>query len=253
MDCRESQGLLHGYIDLELEPRAAIDLEGHLVNCPACAREHRSHEALRAGLRSAKLTYRAPAALKAKLAASAFSQEKPSTFFWFDWRPLSLAVGFAAVAFVLGLNTPRWRAGFGENRSIEEVVDSHVRALKSGHLTDVASTDQHTVKPWFAGKLDYAPPVVDMAENGFPLVGGRLDVLTGKPVAALDYKRREHVIDLYVWPAEAGTANPPRPRTFRGFHLTRWVQADMVHLAVSDLSAEDLARFADLLRTQPAP
>jgi anti-sigma factor RsiW len=134
----------------------------------------------------------------------------------------------------------------GPNLALEsELESSHVRSLMPGHTMDVISTDQHTVKPWFQGKLDYSPPVQDFVAEGFPLVGGRLDYVGGRPVAALVYHRQQHVINLFVWPG-----NRPRPTTdsLHGYHVLGWDDGGMQYWAVSDVNVQDLDQFRDLWR-----
>src|SRR5581483_424721 len=128
------------------------------------------------------------------------------------------------------------------NAVAEDVVSDHVRSLLADHLFDVRSTDQHTVKPWFLGKLNYAPPVTDLAADGFPLVGGRLDYVSGRNVAALVYQRQKHTINLFVWPSDDGSSVAP-PSSIRGFQVEHWIRDGMTFWAVSDLNAAELHEF----------
>ena len=164
---------------------------------------------------------------------------------WLGAAALLAAIAVAALV-VLRL-VP---AGGADNRIAEEVLSSHVRSLLASHLTDVASSDQHTVKPWFDGKLDFAPPVVDLASDGFPLVGGRLDYLDNRRVAALVYQRRRHLINLFVWPGGAEMA--PRDVIQQGYQLVAWSHAGMTFWAVSDVSADDLRAFVRLYQQRAA-
>jgi anti-sigma factor RsiW len=158
---------------------------------------------------------------------------------WRSWVVAASLAGFVLVAFVL-FATLRPKAG--NQLLAEEVVSSHIRSLMANHLSDVASTDQHTVKPWFSGKLDFAPVVKDLAPVGFPLTGGRLDYLDDHTVAALIYKRRKHTINLFLWPANTPDT-APQVQTVRGFNLVYWTQGRMNYWAISDLNATELKEF----------
>jgi anti-sigma factor RsiW len=169
-----------------------------------------------------------------------------------SWRRLdavAAALLVALLSFALGRAWPVRTAA--SSTLAHEVVASHVRSLLAGHLADVASSDRHTVKPWFTGKLDYAPPVFDLAAQGFPLAGGRLDYLDGHPVAALVYRAGPHTVNLFTWPA-AGPASPPAAATERGFHLLCWTRSGMTWWAVSDIAADRLDDFARRLRAEVA-
>jgi anti-sigma factor RsiW len=157
---------------------------------------------------------------------------------------MALAASLAAVA------VGSWRLGSARTASTiltDEVLASHVRSLMPGHLSDVESSDQHTVKPWFDGKLDFSPPVHDFAGRGFPLLGGRLDYLNGRPVAALVYGRRQHIISVFLWPAD-GTERVATPQTRRGYHVLHWATPDFAYWVTSDVGPTELAEFGEMLR-----
>jgi len=158
---------------------------------------------------------------------------------------VTLAVSLGGGA---GLRIVRSRQATAVTETMAQgVVAGHVRALMGAHLFDVRSTDQHTIKPWFLGKLDFSPPVDDLAPQGFPLVGGRLDYLSGRPVAALVYQRRQHMINVFVWPAADSHEAPADARTLRGFHVRHWTRDGMTFWAVSDLNDMELDQFARAL------
>jgi len=161
----------------------------------------------------------------------------------------------AGLAAMLLLAAGAWFVGAqrrATDAELDRVLDGHLRSLVPGHLFDVASTDQHTVKPWFAGKLDFSPPVVDPAAEGYPLVGGRVDVIEGEPVAALVYSRRSHIINLFVRPAEGSAASDPVEKILRGYNILSWSAAGMRYWAVSDLNVGELREFQRLVGL-PAP
>jgi anti-sigma factor RsiW len=165
---------------------------------------------------------------------------------WWQWASMgAVFASGAVVAWTLSL----FLATQGEIAQLsDDVVADHVRSLMVAHLTDVASSNQHTVKPWFSGKLDYTPPVRDLSREGFPLTGGRLDYLDGRSVAALVYRRRLHTINLFVWPCDDTTANGVKRLTRRGYNIVNWCDGGMQFWAVSDLNAEEMETFGQLLR-----
>ena len=246
MECRQAKTLIGAYADEELDPRSALEIEGHLKSCASCARALENHHTLKTALRSSELSYDAPTALRRRILDVTAAPAPSRLSSWLIWRPLILATSFAAVALIFSTGALRWRSDRAESLLADEVIAGHVRSLEAAHLMDVPSTDKHTVKPWFAGKLDYSPSVEDLAAQGFPLIGGRLDYLDGRPVAALVYRRAAHTINLFEWPASGETA--PRARTERGFHLVRWTRGGMTYWAVSDLNEAELRQFAALLR-----
>ena len=249
MSCELTHSVLHGYIDGELDAARAADFERHLLSCPECVASLEAQEVLRGSIQRAGLYERAPATLRAQLeakleapkpAARVVAMRAPS------WRWLAVAAAFL-IAAVLGWSLiPRLGGGAGESAFASAIVDAHLRSLQPGHLEDVLSTDQHTVKPWFDGRLDFAPPVRDFASEGFPLQGGRLDVVRGRTVAVLVYGRRKHVINVFVWPtAERDSA--PKSGTQLGYNWVDWRKNGMELCAVSDVSPSDLSELQRLL------
>lgn len=168
---------------------------------------------------------------------------------WQQWA--GIGIGFACGA-LLTVAVVHYRgAGFNQDAFEQQLVASHVRSLMVGHLTDVLSSDQHTVKPWFTGKLDYAPPVIDLQEKGFPLIGGRLDYLDGRAVAALVYRHQQHTINVFVRPARDDTHKVTLVAK-QGFNLASWNQSDMQFWAVSDVNADELQKFSSAFQARVA-
>ena len=246
MNCAESRLLLHAYADDELEVANSLELERHLKTCGACAAEMKSLQSLKAALRHAPLRYEAPGSLRREIRrmVSAPAGETPSGLFQSPRFWKSLAFGATAFALLAILLRP---AGIsGRDQLLNEAVASHVRSLMAEHLTDVASSDQHAVKPWFDGKVDFAPDVKDFAAQGFPLVGGRLDYLNGRAVAALVYRRNQHFINVFVWP-EANPGNGKQVlENRRGYTVINRETGGLHYCLVSDLNEKELAELASL-------
>lgn len=251
MDCKESQRLMSAYVDDGLDSSEAIRCADHLAECATCSEAYRQMLDVRAAIKTHGIRYAAPGHLRHRI-QSALAPTKPrrgmlATLPW-AWINFGVATAcsFAfAVTLSLYLALPS-----EEERFEQEVVASHARSLMADHLADVASSDQHSVKPWFSGKLDFSPTVVDLAQQGFPLIGGRLDYLAQHPVAALVYRHRQHVVNLFVWP---NTTHDPAARPInsrKGFQLIHWTQAGMHYLAVSDMNLEELSEFKRLLVSQ---
>ena len=247
MTCDGTKLLMHAYLDDELDAAQSAAMARHLQDCVACAASYGIHGRLRKALAQPGLYHRAPDALrerwspvplaaKATVPASSRRRRAPLAY--------AMAAGFAGA---LLLTSPAWisvlrQGGADSHPVVAEAISSHIRSLQGQHLMDVVSTDQHTVKPWFEGKLDFSPRVKDLAGEGFPLIGGRLDALDGHSVAALIYKRHLHVINLYQWPADsAATAQSEVQR--HGYTVIRWTAEGMRYIAISDVSAGDLKQF----------
>jgi anti-sigma factor RsiW len=166
------------------------------------------------------------------------------------WRWAAIAASLAFIAILTWRVAPLLDSPAGDDRLIQEVTANHVRSLMVAHLVDIPSSDRHVVKPWFTGKLDFAPSVPDLTEQGFPLIGGRLDYLDNRGVAAVVYKRREHVINVFIWPAAHTASGESKTATHQGYHHLRWSDSSMVYWAVSDLNGRELEEFVRLLQTQ---
>src|SRR6266403_1026253 len=228
MNCEEATKLMDGYLDGELDPITNQANEQHLRECPKCDQAYKAHGSLIRAIGKATPYYKAPAELRERIQSSfrdeiaelptrngardaqpLFSrrQPRPRTILWetsWNWLALAAAIIFGAII-ALTL-VPRLQRPGTDQFLATQLIASHVRSLMANHLTDVASSDQHTVKPWLDAKIDFAPPVVDLSSEGFPLVGGRLDYLDQRPVVALIYQRRKHFINLFVWPAESNAS-----------------------------------------------
>ena len=228
MSCQETEILIHGYLDNELDLAHSLEIERHLGECAACARAWEEQLRLRQALRAMAPYYTAPASLRRRI-------EGPRRKVW-----LTVAAMAAMVVVSVGI----WSVPRGRGRE-QEVVASHIRSLMANHLTDVPSSDQHTVKPWFNGKLDFSPAVRDLSDRGFRLIGGRLDYLDGRTVAALVYQRRQHVINVFTWPSAENRGVKTMAR--QGYNTISWARSGMAYTVVSDLNARELGEFASLL------
>jgi anti-sigma factor RsiW len=280
--CDEIRSLIAPYLDGELDPPAVVSVESHIAGCEACARHLSEMRALSGAIHDELPALAAPDALRARildavrtampgadgpgatgqgpqrLGAEHFGMQrgnKPRVSpQWLAAAALYIVVG--AAAWMLGVAYGRTPASAGSGLR-DAVVESHVRSLQASHLIDVASSDRHTVKPWFDGKLDFSPPVPDLATQGFPLVGGRLDYLDGRPVAALVYGRAKHVVNLFIWPAATDALHDAphdaAPATVRGYHVRHWVRDGMTFWAASDVAEPDLDTFVSLFQASGQP
>jgi mycothiol system anti-sigma-R factor len=272
MNCEDGIDLMDGYLDGELDPITSQTIEQHLRDCPNCEQRYMANRALIHAIGSAMPYHKAPTELRERIQSSlreeiaerptrnaapdagpliAKKQPEPrSIVFEASWKWLALAacIVFAAI---IGWNLlPGLQRPDAEQFLATQLIASHVRSLLANHLTDVASSDQHTVKPWLDVKLDFAPAVFDLTNDGFPLIGGRLDYIENRPVAALVYQRRKHFINLFIWPAESVMTAANKTISRQGYQLVHWIDGDFNYWAVSDVSESDLQLFKQAFEKQ---
>ena len=246
MQCTDARPRIDPYLDGELAEPERAALRDHIAGCADCGPEAAALERLRAGIRRSAPAYPAPAALRSRIrvalrretAAAVPAWRMPGMLAYASSLLLAVALGAGGTWFVAGERQ--------QNTIVSEVIDSHLRSLLGTHLTDVQSSDKHTVKPWFAGRTELSPPGVDLATQGFPLVGGRLDLIGGKPVPALVYRAGKHVINVFVLPKRAGDLGETTAR--RGYTLRHWNEGDLGYWAVSDASPDEFGEFERLFR-----
>lgn len=242
MTCYTVRVLLEPLLDSELDAGNKADVESHLQGCVACAEVHHKLSELRTTIRAGAPYYNAPEHLRGRVRAAL--RETPTRRLVVPWRwvAASAAAGFALASLVL---TVTIRPPAPQRDLVaREIVSSHVRSLMPGHLMDVPSSDQHTVKPWFAGKLDFSPRVKDLKAQGFELKGARLDYIDNRPVAAIVFQRRQHLINLFVWPETLKPLSAMASFAQNGFNIVRWWSGGLEYWAISDLNAEELIQFA---------
>ncbi len=256
MDCKRTLELLPTHVDQELGVPDAKEVDDHLQSCTACHSVFVSLTTLRAAIKQRATYFQAPIDLESRIkaalpqeAAAPLGREQPrrrwGAWNWMNAGPLAASLVALVMSASLYLATPS-----ANDRLAEEVLTSHVRSMMGNHIADVASSDQHTVKPWFNGKLDFAPIVNDLSTQGFPLVGGRLDYLDHRSVAALVYRHRLHWINVYIWPAANEQQTPIRTTSIQGYHLLHWSEDGMRYWVISDLDPRDLMALARILQAQ---
>jgi len=253
MDCTESLSRLHAYLDQELDLPSVVAIDQHLAACAACKAAFAAQSALQSAiLQHADYHHGAPQALadriRARLGTAPKARASTFTLGWRwpqlrHWLPVGAA---AAAAAVISWSVAIEYASLPADQVIaEQVITGHARAVLGGHPIEVASSDQHTVKPWLSARLDFSPPVTDLAGAGYPLAGGRLDYLDNRPVAALVYQYRQHVINLFVWPDEKAGRASPRALSKHGYNVLHWTDAGMTFWAISDVNPAELRSFAE--------
>jgi anti-sigma factor RsiW len=251
MDCKNAQTLLDGYLDGELDPLRNLEIEDHLHGCTPCSHSYSDRQVIRSGLKTDSFYFKAPTDLHKRILRSvrqAAKAEAPMP--WLSWSWLRVAAPVAAAALVVLMLVPFFAGPSSDELLTQDVVASHIRSLMVNHLADVPSTDEHTVKPWFNGKLDFSPPVDDLAKQGFPLIGGRLDYLDNRPVAALVYQRDKHVINVFIWPSNKTRQTGESSKAQQGYNVIRWSRSGMNFWVVSDLERNQLEKFVAMLKGQ---
>ena len=243
MTCDEARIMLHALLDGELDAGHAREVEAHIAGCPDCAAEFAAQTEMQRVLADTNLRYTAPASLRDRIEASLPEPQRQQPTRRFLLRGFAMGSAVSALA-ATGIVAVVLRQD-DQQRILSEVVSAHLRSLQAGHLIDVVSTDQHTVKPWFNGKLDVAPPVIDLTAQGFTLVGGRLDYIDARAIGAVVYKRRQHVINLFVAQTSSTEHRPPKTQTMQGFNCRRWGERGLNFWAVSDIGNDELAEFVD--------
>jgi mycothiol system anti-sigma-R factor len=274
VNCEEIKNLMDAYLDGELDPVTSQKVEQHLRDCRKCEQAYEVETAMAHAISQAAPYYKAPLELRERIQVSLrqaigatisrgaaedgpLPVRRPETvrrgvFFDMPWNWLALAAAIALAAIVASSLLPKLRQPGADQFLATQLIASHVRSLMADHLTDVASSDQHTVKPWLDVKLDFAAPVVDLSGNGFPLIGGRLDYLDNHSVAALVYQRRKHFINLFIWPTTPADSKEQKMVTRQGYSLLHWIEGDFTYWAVSDVSATDLQTFKQTFEDQTA-
>src|ERR1700736_5101956 len=272
MNCEEATKLIDGYLDGELDPITSQSIEQHLRDCRNCDLAYKTHGSLIRAIGNATPYYKAPAELRERIQSSLRDEiaERPArnggqdaqpqlprrqpgprtTLLGTPWNWLALAAAVLFAGIIVSNLVPRVQQPGADQFLATQLIASHVRSLMANHLTDVTSSDQHTVKPWLDAKLDFAPAVVDLSSEGFPLIGGRLDYLDNRPVAALIYQRRKHFNNLFVWPAAPDATRTPKTITRQGYQLLHWVDSDFNYWAVSDVNTNDLQTFKQQFEAQ---
>lgn len=250
--CADWDGLLSAYLDGELDAAHGAAVERHLAACPACAAALARMAEVRRRVAREAVRWSVPEGVRQRVLSALAAEAEPPRraglaarlHGWLaspgGWSFLpSLAVLAAALLMIL---LPRGAPEPGREPVVSQLIASHVRSQLADHLTDVPSSDRHTVKPWFGGKIDFSPQVVDLSARGFPLAGGRLDYVGGRVVAALVYRRNGHVINVFAWPSGA-PARPARARD--GYNVANWTEAGLTYWAVSDLNTVELKEFQE--------
>jgi anti-sigma factor RsiW len=251
MTCGENELLLHAFLDGELDARHARDVEAHLDGCPRCAAQLRCYHEMQRAIAAAPLRFAVPASLRRRIETALPRPTARGSSFRTMLKGFVMGSALSA-AMAATLVVAVFRSD-PDQRVLGDVLSAHVRSLQGEHLTDVQTSDQHTVKPWFNGKVAVAPPVVDLAAQGFTLVGGRLDDIDGQAVASIVYGRRRHVINIFVTHAGTPDRAAAKSETVNGFNIRRWSAQGLEFFAISDIAADELQEFTNKFASALAP
>ena len=253
MICQETRNLIHPYLDGELDLVRSLEIEAHLNDCQTCAQAYNELRSLHSAVSDTALRFEPPAALRNRVRAALRDEsEVTNRSSRLSWGWLIPAVSCAVLVIIAWSLFALLSRRSTSDLVAQEIVSGHVRSLMEKHLTDVPSSDQHTVKPWFDGRLDFSPPVKDLASAGFSLVGGRLDYIGNRTVAALVYQHRQHYINVFVWPSTGPSDASERALVRQGYNLINWTNTGMNYWAISDLNLAELQQFVQLLQDNNA-
>jgi anti-sigma factor RsiW len=248
MTCKETKYLLNAYVDGELDSPGSLSVESHVQRCESCLTDVENMRALASAIENGALRFKPPQRLKRNVQAAIRAANPDTARSFLGWRWAAALASAVLLVVLMWTITTQWTKSSEETLLVNNVVSSHVRSMMANHITDVSSSDSHTVKPWFGGKLDYSPPAKDLTEQGFRLIGGRLDYLENRPVAALVYQRSQHLINLFVWPASRSSIKPENQLTLQGYNLIHWTKSGMTYWLISELNQAELNECARLLK-----
>jgi anti-sigma factor RsiW len=247
MNCSETKSLLNAYVDGELDSTRSLTIESHVQRCALCLTEVENLQAISSAVENGAVRFKAPPHLKRKVQEAIRGENEPGRSFFY-WRWVTAAASAVLIGALIW-TVATWRTQLSqETELVNDIVSSHVRSMMANHITDVSSSDSHTVKPWFASKLDYSPPAKDLTEQGFRLIGGRLDYLDNRPVAAVVYQRNLHFINLFVWPSSRTTIKQEGEFTLQGYNVIHWTKSGMTYWLISELERTDLNECARMLK-----
>jgi anti-sigma factor RsiW len=247
MTCGETKILLNAYVDGELDSVGSLSVESHVQQCESCLTDVENLRGLASAIESGALRFNPPQRLKRNVQAAIRASNPVTMPSIFGWRWTGALASVVLLVALTWAAITQWKSS-EETLLVNDIVASHVRSMMANHITDVSSSDSHTVKPWFGGKLDYSPPAKDLTEQGFRLIGGRLDYIENRPVAALVYQRSQHFINLFVWPSGDTGIRQEDQLARQGYNLIHWTQSGMTYWLVSELNPTELNECARLLK-----